>query len=181
VRYSVDLAATLARTPHKLAQGMLARDFMTWVRVEFLGVAAGLGLLETLRQPRSQTALAQDLGVTDPEILGSLLSLGESLGELKRADEGTLCGSRAKALVDPTIEGMAGLVQEAVTYDADAYWALPGRLRGDPSGDYLAENGPLIARASRAAEPILSALVATLSIDHDPADSWTWDAEPGST
>lgn len=151
------------RTPHKLAQGLLARDLMTWVRVEFLGAATGLGLLEALREPRTEAALARDLGITNIELLGSLLSLGESLGELERADESwTLCGRRAKAFSDPAVEGLAGLVQEAVAYDADAYRGLPGRLRGDPSGDYLAEHGPLVATASRAAEPVLAALVRDL-------------------
>ncbi len=96
------------RTPHKLAQGLLARDLMTWVRVEFLGAATGLGLLEALREPRTEAALARDLGITNIELLGSLLSLGESLGELERADESwTLCGRRAKAFSDPAVEGLA--------------------------------------------------------------------------
>jgi SAM-dependent methyltransferase len=163
VRYSVDLAGNVLRTPHKVTQGLIARDLLSWVRVEFLGTASGLGLLEALGQPRTEVELASELGVSNDGLLRALLDLGAALGELQRSeDRWALHGSRAKALVDPAVEGLAGLVEEAATYDADVYRALRGRLRGEPSGDYLPDIGPVVARASRAAEPVLAALVRNL-------------------
>jgi 4-hydroxy-2,2'-bipyrrole-5-carbaldehyde O-methyltransferase len=160
VRYSADVAGNFLRTPHKLAQGLLARDLLTWVRMEFLGAATGSGLLRALAQPRSESELASQLGVTDTGLLRSLLELGTGLGELRhRDDRWELRGSRSKALADPEMEGLAALVEEIVAYDADVYRGMSRRLAGDPPGDYLREFGPLVATASRMAEPLMSAFV----------------------
>lgn len=163
MRYSVDLARTILRMPHKQAQGLLSRDLLTWVRVEFLGVASRLGLLAALRQPRTENELARDLGVDNTALLRSLLDLGTALGELKRSDtRWALRGTRAEALADPALDGWAGLVEEAAVYDADVYRALPERLRGEPSGDYLRDYGQIVARSSRSVEPLLAPFVRDL-------------------
>jgi 4-hydroxy-2,2'-bipyrrole-5-carbaldehyde O-methyltransferase len=163
VRYSVELALSGFHLRHKRAHGLLVRDFVSWLRVEFLGTAAATGVLAALVEPRTVDDLAAELGVTDPGLLGSLLAVGESVGEL-RADGGRwrLAGVRARAMVDPTVDGLAALPEEAVLYGTDVYRHLGDRLTGAPAGDYLAAHGELVARTSRVAEPIFGALIADL-------------------
>jgi SAM-dependent methyltransferase len=146
--------------PNKLGHVLVLRDLGAWLRIEFLGAAARTGLLAELARPRRDAELSS--GVEDAGGLrAALLQLGESLGEISReGDRWALRGRRARAVVDS--DGLAGMVEELVSYDADVYRSLPARLAGDPPGDYLAESGAVVARASRLAEPVLAALVGEL-------------------
>jgi SAM-dependent methyltransferase len=160
MRYSLELALTGLRLPHKRAHGLLARDFVSWLRVEFLGAAARAGLLAALTQPRGLDDLARELGLSDQGLLGSLLEVGVTVGELRReGDRWRLSGARARAMVDPAVDGLAALPEEAVVYGADVYRMVGERLAGAPPGDYLETHAELVARTSRVAEPILSTLV----------------------
>jgi SAM-dependent methyltransferase len=164
VRYAVDLALSGFHLRHKRAHGLLVRDFVSWLRVEFLGTAATTGVLSALARPMTVTELAAALGVTDAGLLESLLHVGESVGELKADDEGRwrLAGVRARAMVDPAVDGLGALPEEAVVYGTDVYRRLGDRLTGAAAGDYLAAHGELIARTSRVAEPIFGPLVTDL-------------------
>jgi SAM-dependent methyltransferase len=164
VRYSVDLALSGFHLRHKRAHGLLVRDFVSWLRVEFLGTAATTGVLAALGRARTVDELATALGVTDAELLGSLLRVGESVGELRCDDEGRwhLAGVRARAMIDPEVDGLAALPEEAVLYGTDVYRRLGERLAGAPAGDYLAQHGEIVARTSRVAEPIFGPLIADL-------------------
>lgn len=160
MRYSLELARAGLRIRHKLAQARLLRDFTAWIRVEFLGAAAGMGLFRALGQPRTAEELAEELAITEPQLLISFLTLGETLGELRKKDDRwALRGARARALADPTLEGWSGMAEEAVAYDADVYLTLLRRLRGEPPGDYLPQTAEMVARASRLSEPILEPFV----------------------
>jgi predicted O-methyltransferase YrrM len=163
VRYSVDLALSGFHLRHKRAHGLLVRDFVSWLRVEFLGTAAATGVLAALVVPRTLDELADELTVSDRALLGSLLHVGESVGELAH-DGGRwrLAGVRARAMVDPAVDGLAALPEEAVVYGTDVYRRLGERLAGAPAGDYLACQGELVARTSRVAEPIFGPLLADL-------------------
>jgi SAM-dependent methyltransferase len=149
------------RLPHKRAHERLRRDFTSWLRVEFLGTAASAGVLDALTQAGSADELGRRLGVTDVGLLEALLRVGESVGELARGRDGRwrLAGARARAMVDPAVDGLAALPEEAVIYGADVYRRLGERLRGAPAGDYLETQGELVARTSRVAELILAPLV----------------------
>jgi SAM-dependent methyltransferase len=160
VSYADELIRTGLRLPHKRAQGLLLRDLKTWTRIEFLGTALRTGVLGGLTRPRTARELASELGIAERGLLDSLLALGESLGELRRrGDTWELRGSRARALADPRVDGFAGLVEEATDLDAEVYRTLPARLDGGPRGDYLTPYAGVVARASRAAEPLLGPLV----------------------
>ncbi|HEX6568650.1 MAG TPA: hypothetical protein VF015_05775, partial [Acidimicrobiales bacterium] len=152
MRYSVDLALSGFHLRHKRAHALLVRDFVSWLRVEFLGTAAATGVLDGLLEPRSAAELGRDLEVVDQRLLEALLRVGESIGEL-RVDGGRwrLAGARARAMVDPVVDGLAALPEEAVFYGTDVYRRLGGRLAGEPPGDYLAVHGELVARTSRVA------------------------------
>ena len=163
MRYSVDLALSGFHLRHKRAHALLVRDFVSWLRVEFLGTAAATGVLAALAdRRRTVDDLAAALDVRDPGLLGSLLAVGESVGELQvdRAGRWRLAGVRARALVDPAVDGLAALPEEAVAYGTDVYRRLGERLAGAPAGDYLATHGEVVARTSRVAEPIFGPLLA---------------------
>lgn len=168
--YSVDLALSGFHLRHKRAHGLLVRDFVSWLRVEFLGTAASTGVLAALVRPRTDLDLAAELGVTDEGLLESLLRVGESVGELRRDRRGRwhLAGVRARAMIDPEVDGLAALPEEAVLYGTDVYRRLGDRLAGAPAGDYLARHGELVARTSRVAEPIFGPLIADLVRSHRP-------------
>jgi predicted O-methyltransferase YrrM len=160
MRYLIELAGTALRLPHKRAQARIARDYLAWVRTEFLGTASALGLLAELTTPRTTAELADALGITKRHLLDVFLGVGEATGQLRRrGDHWSLRGVRAKALADPQLDGLAGVSEELGLYDADVYEAVARRLRGEPPGDYLASHALLVARASRAAEPLLGALL----------------------
>jgi SAM-dependent methyltransferase len=161
VPYAVDLALSGFRLRHKRAHALLARDFVSWLRVEFLGTAARAGVLEALLEPRTVDELAKTVGATESGLLEALLRAGESVGEVARDGVGRwrLAGVRARAMVDPAVDGLAALPEEAVAYGSDVYRRLGERMRGAPAGDYLDVHGELVARTSRVAEPVLGPLV----------------------
>ncbi|HZA77754.1 MAG TPA: class I SAM-dependent methyltransferase [Acidimicrobiales bacterium] len=169
MRYTLRLADTALRLPHKRAQALLARDYLSWVRLEFLGAASRLGLLAELVTPHTTAELAGRLGVTEAALFEAFLEVGRTAGELGRTDgRWVLRGSRAKALADPAVDGLAGISEELTFYDADVYDAAVRRLRGEAPGDYLPEHAAVVARASRAAEPLLRALLHRLVQERQP-------------
>ena len=169
MRYSVRLVRSGLRLPHKRAHALLARDFVAWLRVEFLGAAAGAGVLTALRTPHTVDDLACELAVSDAGLLMSLLEVGRSVGELSRSgDRWRMIGLRSRAMVDPAVDGLAALPEEATEYGSEVYRRLRQRLQGAPPGDYLADYAELVARTSRVAEPILAPFVADVSGDCRP-------------
>ncbi len=160
--YAIDLALSGFRLRHKRAHALLLRDFTSWLRVEFLGTAAAAGVLAALERPHTVDELAAALGVQDQGLLASLLAVGESVGEVRADDRGRwrLAGARARAMVDPAVDGLAALPEEAALYGADVYRRLGSRLAGAPPGDYLSDHGELVARTSRVAEAIFGPLIA---------------------
>jgi 4-hydroxy-2,2'-bipyrrole-5-carbaldehyde O-methyltransferase len=134
---------------------------VSWLRVEFLGTAARIGLLAALARPRTVEELTVELGVADASLLGSLLEVGRAVGELRRRGERwRLAGVRARAVADPAVDGLAALPEEAVVYGSDVYRSLDARLAGAGPGDYLASHAELVARTSRVSEPIFAPFVA---------------------
>lgn len=170
MRYVLGLAATALRLPHKRAQALLAHDYLSWVRLEFLGAASALGLLAALDRSRPTDELSARLGVTERGLFDSFLEVGQAVGELRhRNGRWSLRGSRARALADATTDGLAGICEELTLYDADVYGAVARRLRGETPGRYLPEHAAVVARASRAAEPLLRTLLRDVIRDRAPS------------
>jgi SAM-dependent methyltransferase len=156
VAYPVDLALAGFRLRHKRAHAALARDFVGWLRVEFLGTAAATGLIGALDEPRTLDDLVDALGVVDVDLLEGFLQVGASVGTLvRRSGRWRLAGATARAMADAEVDGLAALPEEAAAYGADVYLRLGTRLRGAGPGDYLDRHGALVARTSRIAEPLL--------------------------
>ncbi len=161
--YAVDLALAGFRLRHKRAHVALARDFVGWLRVEFLGTAAAIGVLGAVAAaPRTLDELADELGVVAVDLLDGFLWVGASVGSLAVDADGRwrLGGAVAHAMVDPAVEGLAALPEEAANYGADVYLRLGDRLTGAAPGDYLDHHGELVARTSRVAEPLLGPFLA---------------------
>ncbi len=154
--YPVDLALAGFRLRHKRAHAALARDFVGWLRVEFLGTAAACGVIGALVEPRTLDELARELGVVDVSLLDGFLHVGDAVGTLVQDDgRWRLRGAVARAMVDDEVDGLAALPQEAAAYGADVYLRLGERLNGAAGGEYLDRHGELVARTSRIAEPVL--------------------------
>jgi 4-hydroxy-2,2'-bipyrrole-5-carbaldehyde O-methyltransferase len=160
VAYPVDLALAGFRLKHKRAHLALVRDFVGWLRIEFLGTAAATGVLAAVAAPRTLDEVATELGVVDVELLDGFLRVGESVGALAYRDGRWRLGrALARAMVDAEVDGLAALPEEAAVYGADVYLHLGERLAGAERGDYLDRHGELVARASRIAEPVLGPLL----------------------
>lgn len=154
------LLLSLLRSGDLRARAALRRDLHAFLRLQFLGAALDLGLLEALRQPREGEELARLLRIEDPETFAAFLELGASLGALRRRSGRYALASRtARALARPENDPLAASVLELVDYHADIYRRLPEYLRGGEKGDYLATRGHLIARSSRLVEPVLGEYV----------------------
>src|SRR5215204_5073433 len=72
----------LLRRRHLLAQLGVMQDLRAYTRVGFLYAGLKSGLLKALKKSRTETELAQRLGVQRPELLAALLSVGVAIGEL---------------------------------------------------------------------------------------------------
>jgi 4-hydroxy-2,2'-bipyrrole-5-carbaldehyde O-methyltransferase len=150
-------ALTFLRRPGALK---LMGDATTAVRQNFLFAAARCGLLEALRTPRTTEELVTLLRVQRLDLLDALLDLGVSVGELRvRHSKYLVAGARSRALVAPGGEGLAGLVEALHTYYNSVYRELPGRLHGEPNGNYLEHIGGLVAQVSRMSEPFMKGFV----------------------
>jgi cyclopropane fatty-acyl-phospholipid synthase-like methyltransferase len=139
-----------------LSNAWFFRDWQSFVRLHFLHAATESGLLQALSTPSSKEQLIQRLQVQRPEILEALLELGIALGELSHS-RGLyrVKGKRSQALMANTGDPFVAFIQEHVTYYNSVYRHAAERLRGAPSGDYLGEFASLVARASKAAEPLV--------------------------
>jgi SAM-dependent methyltransferase len=165
----VGVLARLLRTPHLLAQGLVLHDLQTFVRVDFLYAAASSGLLIALKRPASMEELVRELGVKRVDLLEALLAVGVALGELSfRQGRYRLRGARSKAFADRRSDPLVAVVEEYATYHGSVYQELAARMRGAPSGDYLEGTGELIARSSRALEPIIIDFVRALTAKRGP-------------
>ncbi|MGA7730398.1 MAG: methyltransferase domain-containing protein [Chloroflexia bacterium] len=150
----------LLRTPHLPAQFAIMQDLRVYTRVGYLYAALRSGLLHALRAPATGHELARKLNVQRPELLEALLRVGVSIGELSiRGGRYRVRGARSKALLDPTNDPLAAVIEEFVTYHASVYRHMPERLSGAPLGDYLSGTGDLIARSSRVLEPFMADFV----------------------
>lgn len=135
----------------------LVRDLNGFLRLQFLGAASELGLLEALRSPCSPEKLRRELGIVDRTGFATLLDLGVSLRILSRSgDRYALNGSGAKALASSRDGSLSAAVRELIDYHADCYRHLAGHLRTGERGDYLAGKADLVARSSRIVEPALA-------------------------
>lgn len=159
----------MRRVPQKAAQWLLMRDARAYLRMQFLYAALDSGALRALRTPRTAEDLARELGITRPDILGALLRMGVTLGELAvRGGRYRLAGRRARALVTDEGDALAAMIDEYADYHASVYQRLAERMRGAPPGEYLGEHASVIARSSRMLEPFLGAYAAATVRDGGP-------------
>lgn len=151
---------SLFRQPHLRGRMQLNATVKPFVRLQFFYAATQCGLLQMLRTPSSKQELARQLGITRVDLLDSLLELGMALGELS-CSNGVyrLRSDRSLALVDKDGDPLVAMLEEFITYYGPIYQQLGERLRGAPSGDYLASTASVVARSSRLLEPVVASFI----------------------
>lgn len=161
------LLAAVARravaVPDRTAHALVLRDLDHYVRLQFLGVASQTGVAAALADgAATQSSVAGRAGVVDGELLEALLELGVALGELRRrGDRYAIKGRRLRAVAGRSAD-LRGVVEEVVGYGNVLYEAMAHHVRDGSKDDYLTGFGPIIAEASRMAEPALAPVIRTI-------------------
>ena len=131
----------------------------SWYRVCFLSAAGECGVLEFLADgPQSPTSIADKLGIAERrhEELTAWLDAGVAAGALKRAETGyALRGFLAKTLSKSNHDEMLAVLIECATLHYKLLLETPERLRRDQLFTLADQDGELVARSSRAAEPLV--------------------------
>lgn len=141
-------------------------DWRSITRIHFIHAGLESGLLPALAQPRTRDELIAELGVTRPEIFDALLDVGLSIGELARTGESyQLKGKRSRTVITEQGDALGAVLQAQATYYNSIFRHAPGRMRGEPDGDYLSHIGPLVARFSKLSEPIMRSFIRELVIN----------------
>lgn len=139
------------------------RDWRSVTRIHFIHAALEAGLLQALNEPRTRDQLIADLQVKRPEFLDALLDVGLSISELSYSgDAFKLKGRISRTVITEKGDGLGGLIQAQATYYNSIFRLAAERMHGAPDGDYLEEIGPLVARFSKLAEPIMRTFIGDL-------------------
>lgn len=164
-----DVARGVVALPDRAAHALILRDLDAWIRIQALGTLARTGIAAALVDGRTLEEIAARCDVADLDLLAAVLRLGEAVGEVRRrGGRYEIRGRRLRAVAGRS-DDLAGVVEEAVTYDARIYRALGEHLRGAPAADHLDGLGDVIARASRIAEPVLGATVRSVTTSVAPS------------
>jgi predicted O-methyltransferase YrrM len=162
-------ALSVWRTIKQPGLAPIMRDWMAYLRMNFLYAALESGLLEALSTRATKEQLVAKLKVQRPELLDGLLDMGLALKELAVQDGlYGLRGKRSKVLATPEGDSLAAVIQASETYYHSAYQNLTDRMRGAPLGDDLKDIGETVARFSKIGEHILKNFLQTLVPRSDP-------------
>lgn len=137
-------------------------------RAHFLVSAAQTGLLRTLAEgPRDEPEIAARLDLpADHGGLHAWLEVGLALGELGlQSGSWSLKGRLARALAEERNDDLAAVLEEVATLHVKLLQETPQRLRDGRAFTLDDQDGKLVARSSRALEPLLMEVVA----EHVPA------------
>jgi SAM-dependent methyltransferase len=131
----------------------------TYYRLAFLAAALSTGFLKKLaRGPVPLEALAVDLGVDSSrrEGLEAWLNFGVAVGELQSGSKGyALRGKLSRKLVVAKNDAIAAFVEEVALLDNFLITQTPDRLRRNRPFTLADQDGRLVARSSRLAEPFI--------------------------
>ncbi|MBN2080323.1 MAG: class I SAM-dependent methyltransferase [Spirochaetes bacterium] len=148
----------LIRTRDLLAQLKMAGIMKHEGRLIFYNAGIETGLFRLLVRTSTLDELARESGITNRQLLQSLLELGLSLGEVSlRKNSYRAKGAMAKALARNL--PLAELIRETVRYHGDVACRLSGYLLNGEKGEYLKEFGGVIAESSRLTEPLIRAFI----------------------
>jgi 4-hydroxy-2,2'-bipyrrole-5-carbaldehyde O-methyltransferase len=141
----------------------VARAMRPYHRLAFIAAGLSSGLFAKLADgPISIDHLAAEF-VTDASMRDGLeawLQLGVALGELRGGPAGYgLRGRLSRRLVDVRHDGAAALVEEVVRLHGTLIIQTPSRLRQGRKFTLADQEGRLIARSSRVAEPFIGEAV----------------------
>jgi predicted O-methyltransferase YrrM len=154
---------SVARSGHLGVLLSVARAARPYHRLAFIAAGLSSGLFARLaRGPVSLDRLAGEFVAEDSmrDGLEAWLGLGVALGELGRGPEGyVLRGRLSRRLVDARHDAAAALVEEVVRLHNTLIIETPQRLREGRSFVLADQEGRLVARSSRVAEPFIGEAV----------------------
>jgi SAM-dependent methyltransferase len=130
-----------------------------YYRVVWLAAAARHGVLAALaRGPVPFERLAQELApdARDRDALAAWLEIGAQLGQLRSGPDGwALRGAFARRLAEPRGDAVAAVMEEMASLHHALLFDTPALLRAGRRWTLADQDGVLIARSSRALEPLV--------------------------
>jgi 4-hydroxy-2,2'-bipyrrole-5-carbaldehyde O-methyltransferase len=151
--------ASLAANGHLTALLSMTRAIRPYHRLVFVAAGLSSGALAKLAAgPVPVNTLAAELAIGSAmcEGLEAWLQLGVALGELRSGPEGySLRGRLSRKLVDPTNDAAAAFIEEAATLHSLFITQALRRLREGSRFTLADQDGRLVARSSRLAEPFI--------------------------
>src|SRR5262245_36968834 len=137
----------------------LVREMRCYHRLVFVGAALSNGLLRRLAAgPVTLEMLSAELNVAPPmrEGLEAWLQLGVAIGELRFGIEGyALRGRLSRRLSKAANDAAAAFIEEIAMLHHFIITQTPVRLRRNQRLALAEQDGRLVARASRLAEPFI--------------------------
>lgn len=159
----------LLNIPHMRTQLRLLRDLRSFTRIHYLSAALEAGILHSLKEQMTASELCSRLQIKRPQLLETFLDLGVALGDLQKdGPYYRIKNHDVDVLTRNDGDALAALIQEYASYHASVYQNLSQVLRGESLGSYLESYGTLIARSSRAFEPLIGGFVKRTIATHRP-------------
>ena len=126
-------------------------------RASFISAAVSRGVYENfINGKASFEHLCEKMAVSNREGLRAWLELGVSLGELRRVgNEYQIKGNISRALLKPDNDAFKALLEEVVNYHYVYVMDTPTMLRKQEWFPFDETPGELVARSSRANEPLI--------------------------
>ncbi|WP_127125244.1 class I SAM-dependent methyltransferase [Georgenia sp. SYP-B2076] len=134
------------------------RDGEAAIRVAMVAAALETGVLDALRRPRTTAQLAKELGAVDEPLLEAFLGGLRAARLVRSPSGGHRLARRGRALLGDDVVRAA--YEAFGGFHTGLYRDLPKQLRGGPGRRDVATRGEVIARLSRAMEPLVHAALA---------------------
>ncbi|WP_448070517.1 class I SAM-dependent methyltransferase [Georgenia yuyongxinii] len=149
----VRTVARLVRAGHVRERLRAVRDGQAGLRAGTVRSALGTGVLAALRPGRTTAELAAELAVTDHVLLEAYLRTLEAAHLVRTAGGRHRLARRGRAVLGDDVVRAA--YESFAGYHTDLYRDLGHQLRGGPARDDVVRHGDVIARLSRAFEPLV--------------------------
>jgi len=143
----------IARSGNALERLRAVRDGQAAVRVAAVGGALSTGVLHALRHPRTTADLAEEVGARDVELLEAFLRALTAAGLVRSAEGVHRLTRRSRALLSDDVVRAA--YEGFSDFHTGLYRDLPGQLAGGRAREDVSRHGDVIARLSRAMEPLV--------------------------
>lgn len=149
----------IVRSGNALERLRAVRDGQAAIRVAAVGGALSTGVLHALRRPRTTADLAEEIGARDVELLQAFLRALTAAGLVRTVDGVHRLTRRSRAVLGDDVVRAA--YEGFSDFHTGLYRDLPAQLAGGRARDDVTRRGDVIARLSRAMEPLVHDALAT--------------------